>query len=82
MHRCYRPFTVPSSCRDIVGVYFFLYAMFLGTLVRKDEAMVAVLSIDDAIQNVVCETLERAGHADVEAHNGLETFAALRRETQ
>ena len=42
--------------------------------------MVSMLSIDDAIQNVVCEAVERAGHADVEAHNGLETFAALRRE--
>ena len=42
--------------------------------------MVAVLSIDEAIQHVVCEAVERAGHVDVEAHNGLGMFDELRRE--
>ena len=54
--------------------------MFLCTLVGKDEAMGPVLSIDDAIQSVVCETLERTGQADVEAQNGLGMFDELRRE--
>ena len=42
--------------------------------------MVHVLSIDDAIQSVVREALERAGHVDVEAQNGLGIFDELRRE--
>jgi len=42
--------------------------------------MVQVLSIDDEIQDVVCETLEQGSHAGVEAQNGLGMFEALRRE--
>jgi len=42
--------------------------------------MVHVLSIDDAIQSVVCETLEQGGHAGMEAHQGLGMFNELRRE--
>jgi hypothetical protein len=48
-------------------------------LVRKDKVMVQVVSIEEAIQDVVCETFEEA-HADVNAQSGLGMFTALRRE--
>ena len=42
--------------------------------------MVHVQSIDERIQDVVGEALERTGHADVDTDNGLRMFADLRRE--
>jgi hypothetical protein len=53
--------------------------MVFCTLLRKDETMVPVLSIEEAIQDVVCEVLE-ADRAEVDAHSGLGMFTALRRE--
>ena len=53
--------------------------MVFYNLLRKDKVMVHVLSIEDAIQDVVCEAFE-ADHAEVDAHTGLGMFTALRGE--
>jgi hypothetical protein len=42
--------------------------------------MVHVLSMDDAIQEVVCETVAHGGHAGVETPSGLGLFDELQRE--
>jgi hypothetical protein len=47
---------------------------------RKDEAMVHAVSMDDAIQEVVGEALERTGHAETDTPCGLGIFDDLRRE--
>jgi hypothetical protein len=53
--------------------------MVFCNLGRKDETMVHVLSIEDAIQDVVCEAFE-ADKVDVDAQSGLGMFTALRGE--
>ena len=47
---------------------------------RKDEAMVHAVSMDDAMQEVVGEALERTGQAEAETPGGLGLFDDLRRE--
>ena len=42
--------------------------------------MVHAVSIDDALQEVVGEAIERAGHAEAETPGGLELFDDLQRE--
>ena len=42
--------------------------------------MVHAVSMDDAIQEVVSETLEQTGQAEAETPGGLGIFADLRRE--
>ena len=42
--------------------------------------MVYAVSMDDALQEVVGEAIERAGHAEAETLDGLELFDDLRRE--
>jgi hypothetical protein len=47
---------------------------------RKEEAMVHTGSMDDAMQEVVGEALERTGQAAAETPGGLGLFDDLRRE--
>ena len=42
--------------------------------------MVHAVSRDDALQEIVSEAIERAGHAEAETPGGLELFDDLQRE--
>ena len=42
--------------------------------------MVHAISLDDALQEVVSEAIERAGHTEAETPGGLELFDDLQRE--